>query len=217
MKWGKRQGPPYPLNPADHSAAEKKASGQKSGGSGSTSSSSKKDSPNKEGIPSIQSKEGDWYDGYGGSKYKVNKHSVSNKGKNNAEFEKKYGFDFDKVKEEYGLEGKELERLKEDIQRGYWADYDKAIDDFDLEAMRAVDIFTEKGKEAAFKYVHEKLKDFDYEFSISEEYEKYVDNGKEYVEQYGPIWHLTVGGKEWTYNSAGDNDYSDDQYFDKKR
>ena len=25
QKWGKKQGPPYPLDPSDHSAAEKKA------------------------------------------------------------------------------------------------------------------------------------------------------------------------------------------------
>jgi hypothetical protein len=29
QKWGKRQGPPYPLNPGDHSAAEKKATQNK--------------------------------------------------------------------------------------------------------------------------------------------------------------------------------------------
>lgn len=36
MKRGKKQGPPYPLNPADHSAAEKKAGYQKSIDKGSS-------------------------------------------------------------------------------------------------------------------------------------------------------------------------------------
>lgn len=30
MKWGKKQGPPYPLSPSDHSSAEKSAGYQKS-------------------------------------------------------------------------------------------------------------------------------------------------------------------------------------------
>lgn len=34
QKWGERNGPPYPLKPSDHSAAEKKASSGRSGGSG---------------------------------------------------------------------------------------------------------------------------------------------------------------------------------------
>lgn len=40
QKWGERNGPPYPLNPSDRSAAEKKAAGGSSG-SGSDSQSSK--------------------------------------------------------------------------------------------------------------------------------------------------------------------------------
>lgn len=34
QKWGKKQGPPYPLNPSDHSASEKKAGWKKSLGGG---------------------------------------------------------------------------------------------------------------------------------------------------------------------------------------
>ena len=30
QKWGKKNGPPYPLNPSDHSASEKKAGWQNS-------------------------------------------------------------------------------------------------------------------------------------------------------------------------------------------
>lgn len=44
MKWGRRQGPPYPLDAQDHSAAEKKAGWRKSldGGSGQESKSKKR-------------------------------------------------------------------------------------------------------------------------------------------------------------------------------
>lgn len=42
MSWGKRNGPPYPLDASDHSAAEKKAGWKKSLGGGSTSSVKKK-------------------------------------------------------------------------------------------------------------------------------------------------------------------------------
>jgi len=42
MSWGKRNGPPYPLNVQDHSAAERKAGWRKSLGSGKTSSVKKK-------------------------------------------------------------------------------------------------------------------------------------------------------------------------------
>ena len=44
MKWGRRQGPPYPLDAQDHSAAEKKAGWRKSldGGSGEESKSKKR-------------------------------------------------------------------------------------------------------------------------------------------------------------------------------
>ena len=34
MKWGRKQGPPYPLDASDHSAAEKKAGYKKSIGGG---------------------------------------------------------------------------------------------------------------------------------------------------------------------------------------
>lgn len=42
MKWGKRQGPPYPLDPEDHSAAEKKAGYKKSIDGGKSDSVKKK-------------------------------------------------------------------------------------------------------------------------------------------------------------------------------
>lgn len=42
MNWGKRNGPPYPLDAKDHSAAEKKAGYKKSIGGGSISSVKKK-------------------------------------------------------------------------------------------------------------------------------------------------------------------------------
>jgi len=42
MKWGKRNGPPYPLGSGDHSASEKKAGWRKSLGGGSSSSIRKK-------------------------------------------------------------------------------------------------------------------------------------------------------------------------------
>ena len=42
MKWGKRNGPPYPLKPEDHSAAEKKAGYKKSIDGGKPASPKKK-------------------------------------------------------------------------------------------------------------------------------------------------------------------------------
>lgn len=42
MKWGRRNGPPYPLDGADHSASEKKAGWRKSLGGGGESSSVRK-------------------------------------------------------------------------------------------------------------------------------------------------------------------------------
>ncbi len=49
MRWGKRYGPPYPLDSSDHSAAEKKAGWRKSldGGSGSDRKSSRKSASTK--------------------------------------------------------------------------------------------------------------------------------------------------------------------------
>jgi hypothetical protein len=48
MNWGKRNGPPYPLDASDHSASEKKAGYKKSIGGGSTSSVKKKEKKNEE-------------------------------------------------------------------------------------------------------------------------------------------------------------------------
>jgi len=48
MKWGRKQGPPYPLDPEDHSSAERKAGWRKSlDNDGESSSSSKKSSSNE--------------------------------------------------------------------------------------------------------------------------------------------------------------------------
>lgn len=73
MKWGRRQGPPYPLDAQDHSAAEKKAGWRKSldGGSGEESKPKKrltkgppagniKSEKTKKHIPKFYSEEPEW-------------------------------------------------------------------------------------------------------------------------------------------------------------
>lgn len=54
MKWGKRNGPPYPLNASDHSASEKKAGWRKSLDGGRSSGSSTARSRRKERNRAIQ-------------------------------------------------------------------------------------------------------------------------------------------------------------------
>lgn len=52
QKWGKRNGPPYPLGPSDHSKSEQKAGWKKS-----LSSSSKVDNSSDSSYNSVASKE----------------------------------------------------------------------------------------------------------------------------------------------------------------
>lgn len=53
MKWGKKNGPPYPLGSEDHSAAEKKAGWRKSLGGGNTSSTKDKKKQQKEFVKNV--------------------------------------------------------------------------------------------------------------------------------------------------------------------
>lgn len=53
QKWGRRQGPPYPLDAGDHSAAEKKAGWRKSLDTSTTYGAQKQDSRKREDFKSI--------------------------------------------------------------------------------------------------------------------------------------------------------------------
>lgn len=76
MKWGKRNGPPYPLDAEDHSTAEKKAGYKKSIGGGKTSSVKKK-SNKEEAIHIIDKYKGDYkHDFLEGDEEKVVKNAI---------------------------------------------------------------------------------------------------------------------------------------------
>ena len=57
MRWGKRNGPPYPLGASDHSASEKKAGWRKSLGSSGGSESSKRELKNRKRVEKAKAKE----------------------------------------------------------------------------------------------------------------------------------------------------------------
>lgn len=83
MKWGRRQGPPYPLDASDHSASEKKAGYKKSLGGGRNESLYDRKAAKKEARKEKYSKKSNMYDRMADAMYK------------DAAERKKQGFDKD--------------------------------------------------------------------------------------------------------------------------
>lgn len=172
QKWGKRNGPPYPLKPEDRSATEKKE--QKSS---SSKEESKKQSNKSTKIETSKKSYNFSYGSGETTRHKIT--SGSNKGDQN----------IDKYAEE--------------------EDYDSA-DKFDGIGASALEVYMNKGKEAAAEYLDKNLKT-KYEYIINDD--MFTDN------EYGPEKYVTfwmkVYGNNYVYGTAGEIDYTDEQYFEK--
>lgn len=84
-------------------------------------------------------------------------------------------------------------------------DYGEANRRFDL-AMDNYFYNRDIGEDYAMDMLHSELKDYSYEFVIENfknEYEEYTTGA------------LKVYGNTYAYNTFGEKDYSDDQYFEK--
>lgn len=87
-------------------------------------------------------------------------------------------------------------------------DYDKADELFDTVGAKAASIYQEtKDIDKAIKYLTENISDIPYKAIISNT--KYVDEGYDHVS-----FSLEVYGDKYLYNTGGEPDYTDDQYFD---
>lgn len=197
MKWGKRNGPPYPLKPSDHSSAEKKAGYEKSIGgksSGGSSGSTKKTTASKpvekvgKTAPSKSNTkvtEGEWED-RGSYKYKQSK--IQSESKTNPQ----KVADFDRIAKTGNNWGSEA--------------YD-IMDEYDGYGCSALSIALQKGPEAAKDYLDKKFEGLNYDFKIHE------------VEEEGERYNtfsLTVKGDKGSYHTSGEEDYTDEQWFDYK-
>lgn len=123
QKWGKRNGPPYPLSAGAHSASEKKAGWRKSLDKGSSGSAVRE-------LNRLDKKKATFrYDenaaSIKGSKYKTKAEKAKNKGnykkadKLNAKYEKQKSKATDAYKKREALEKKTNTILKEMTKRGY--------------------------------------------------------------------------------------------------
>ena len=92
-------------------------------------------------------------------------------------------------------------------------DYSKA-EKFDQIGFEAMEHYHKSGKEAATKYIQEKLKGYTYEALIHDEEVNW--SGQEEAERYVGF-QLKIMGDQHVYHTAGDRDYSDDQYFSRRK
>ncbi len=101
-----------------------------------------------------------------------------------------------------GKQAKEIDKMAED------ENYHQAINKYDQIGFNAVEEYQKNGKEAVQKLLSKELKGARFKFTISEEKEL-VENGENYLGFY-----MTVYGKNFSYTTQGDRDYSDDQRFE---
>lgn len=88
-------------------------------------------------------------------------------------------------------------------------DYWTADRKYDLAGMKAIDAYSKGGKDEVTKLLSKELKGMEYDFAIHDS--KCLDDG------YSEInFSLKVYGKNSVYNTFGEKDYSDDQYFSKR-
>ena len=102
-----------------------------------------------------------------------------------------------------GKQAKEIDKMAEENN------YDEAIKKYDQIGFNAVEAYKKKGKEAVHEILSKELKGVQFKFAISEEKEL-VENGENYLGFY-----MTVYGKNFSYSTSGDRDYSDDQRFER--
>ena len=93
-------------------------------------------------------------------------------------------------------------------------DYDKAMDKFDTIGFEAMEHYHTSGKEAATKYIQDKLKGYTYEALIHDE--DVTWSGQDEAERYVGFT-LRIMGDQHVYTTSGDRDYSDDQYFSRRK
>lgn len=149
--------------------------------------------------PSVESKSGTYSDG---SKWE----STTIRSKDSQQ-------KFEKGDKAMRMDDEDWENLKKsykDIKEHERYDYDKAIE-FDYIGMEALERYVNKGKEAAVDYVKNELKDYSYEMVLKMEEEIWEGESFAY-----PLFGLKINGTEYSYNTAGESDYSDDQYFSKR-
>lgn len=88
-------------------------------------------------------------------------------------------------------------------------DYDKAYK-YDQIGMEAVDTYMKSGKDEVSKLLSKEFNNKKFDFILMEE--KEVDKGEKYV-----TFQLQVYGDKTIYYTSGQSDYTDDQYFRKRK
>ena len=88
-------------------------------------------------------------------------------------------------------------------------DYDKARK-YDQIGMKAVNTYMKSGKEEVAKLLSKEFKNKKFDMTLFEE--KNVDDGNSYV-----TFQLQVYGDKSIYSTSGQSDYTDEQYFRKRK
>ncbi len=95
-------------------------------------------------------------------------------------------------------------------------DYDK-MNGVDRIGSNAISVYTKSGAEAVRKYLDSELKDYDYQYALDDVREEYgEDVVSKIVDEY-KNFTLRVFGNDYQYTTYGDENYSDDQYFTKRK
>ena len=198
QKWGVRNGPPYPLDASDHSAAEKKAAkgGSKKLSTSTSDISKKKATPSKSSILRNKKVAGGMTENKQvveekpDTEYIKNRRSVSYQNKNIAK-------------------KNDLDDLKEFDEDGFIDGYGSKIEDkIQDAAFSYIYNLNKHGQEYADKELHEALKDYSYK--LTRQSEVYDDDEEPY-----DLYSLKVEGNEIGYFMPFEEDYSDEEYFYK--
>lgn len=201
QKWGRRNGPPYPLDASDHSAAEKKAGYKKSLGGGRNE--------NLYNKPKLKSQSrSHTYDEHGFATEKEYEDWVkAGRPKRDVTVNVKQDY------HEYTSKKSSDKNRKEIDEMGKKEDYQTAIDKFDSIGSEALIKYKKEGKDAVTDFLASELGDREYTFMISDE--TYSRKNAE-IEKY-VMYSLKLIGDDYVYSTVGEEDYSDDSYFYKRK
>ena len=111
-----------------------------------------------------------------------------------------------KITSRSDLKKKDVDRLAND------EDYVTA-DQFDIIGSKATQIYEEKGLQEAVNYLVDALGDYEYDVDL---FKESIDYGDDICEEYAGF-KMSIIGENFSYSTAGDRDYSDDQYFYENR
>ena len=208
QKWGKRQGPPYPLDGSDHSAAEKKAGWKKS---------LNKDRSNKESI-------GSKYTRYYNGDTKAMKRMNETYAKQDKELQKAYKNE-PSYEEYFDKDGRISKKARdyEDKIDSIYKKYDKDLNKYQdqhIEEMDKLklDIYTDpkiKDKVKRISEIDNQLKDIKKD-TIGDTSKYYQDGFNEYKKQADDPYDIEYGFDHYEWRKG--NKYYDKakQEYDKK-